>query len=128
MNRRAQITVEVAVLICVVVAATIAIHAYVKRGIEGRMKEKVERVSGGELYEPGAFVGGSVATRSVNETRNSYSKFYNPDIPTEETPSLDTDIYNGKAVDDRVGYSDSSSTMNTTLNKWGGVLAPASEP
>jgi len=128
MDRRAQITVEVATLICLVAAAVITIHIYLKRSMEGHLKSKVERMSGGELYAPGQFVGGSVSTKSVNETRNSYSKFYNPDIPGEEAPSLDTDIHNGKTVDDRVGYSNSKSTMNTTLNKWGGVISPPSEP
>ena len=49
-NKRAQNTAEYAILIAVVVGAAIAMQVYVKRGIQGKVKEKVDEV--GTQYEP----------------------------------------------------------------------------
>ena len=50
-NKRAQNTAEYAILIAVVIGAAIAMQTYVKRGIQGKVKEKVDEL-GSTQYEP----------------------------------------------------------------------------
>jgi hypothetical protein len=50
-RRKGQTTLEYAVIIVVVVAALLAIQYYMKRGVEGRLRESVDSV--GEQYSAG---------------------------------------------------------------------------
>ena len=49
-NKRAQSTLEYALLISVVIAALIAIQVYMKRGVMGKLKESTDQV--GEQWTP----------------------------------------------------------------------------
>jgi len=50
-NKRAQSTLEYAILIAVVVGALIGMQTYVKRGLQGRLKAASDDV--GSQFEPG---------------------------------------------------------------------------
>ena len=50
-KRNGQSTVEYAVLILVIVAALVAIQVYMKRGVEGKMRDSSDRI--GEQYSAG---------------------------------------------------------------------------
>ena len=50
-QRRGQSTLEYGVIIGVVVAALIAVQAYVKRGLQGKMRQATNEI--GEQYSPG---------------------------------------------------------------------------
>ena len=69
-NRRAQSTIEYGVLICIVTAALIAMQAYIKRGMQGRMRSYADEISGGGAYSPGATNSRSIVTRETTEVSN----------------------------------------------------------
>ncbi len=50
-NKKGQSAVEYAVLIMIVIGAMIAISGYVKRGIQGRMKQATDDI--GKQFSPG---------------------------------------------------------------------------
>jgi uncharacterized protein (UPF0333 family) len=49
-TKRGQSTLEYAILVVVVIMALIAIQAYLKRGIQGRMRESADQI--GEQFSP----------------------------------------------------------------------------
>ena len=49
-NKRAQTTAEYAVLLGLVIAAVLAMQVYVKRSLQGKIKEQADEV--GNQYEP----------------------------------------------------------------------------
>ena len=58
-NKRGQNTAEYAILIALIVAAAVAMQTYVKRGLQGRVKDAVDSLASGttgigttEQYEP----------------------------------------------------------------------------
>lgn len=48
-NKRAQSTLEYAVIIAVVIAALLAIQIYMKRGVEGKLRESTDSI--GEQFD-----------------------------------------------------------------------------
>ncbi len=51
LGQRGQSTLEYAVLIVVIIAALIAMQVYLKRGIQGRVRESADQI--GEQFSPG---------------------------------------------------------------------------
>lgn len=51
LNKRGQGTLEYAIIIAVVVAALIAMQVYIKRGLQGKLKQSSDEI--GEQYSPG---------------------------------------------------------------------------
>lgn len=51
LTRKAQSTLEYAILILIVIVALLAMQVYLKRGIQGRMRESSENI--GQAYSPG---------------------------------------------------------------------------
>ncbi|MFA6349798.1 MAG: hypothetical protein WCY12_02575 [Candidatus Omnitrophota bacterium] len=77
----AQTTAEYAVLIAVVVGAVVAMQIYVRRGLQGRVKDVVDRVADntdtqasdiftGSQYEPYYAVSASSSARASQESQN----------------------------------------------------------
>lgn len=50
-SRKAQSTLEYAILILIVIVALLAMQVYLKRGIQGRVRESSENI--GQAYSPG---------------------------------------------------------------------------
>lgn len=65
-NKRAQSTAEYAILIGVVVAGVIAMQTYVKRGMQGRIKNVVDHTG----------TGGTVGGSSMSFTGSQYEPYY----------------------------------------------------
>jgi hypothetical protein len=65
-NRKGQNILEYSILIALVVGAAVAMQTYVKRGLQGRVKEAVDNAGNGGL------VGGSQLTFSGNQ----YEPYY----------------------------------------------------
>ncbi len=67
-NKKAQSTLEYAILIGVVVAALIATQVYLKRGYQGKLRESAD--SAGEQFSPGytTYDYTTTATTVSNET------------------------------------------------------------
>ena len=64
LSKKAQSTLEYAILILVVVAALIVMQIYVKRGIQGRMRESSDQI--GEQYSPGYTTSNYTTTRNTS--------------------------------------------------------------
>ena len=65
-SKRGQSTLEYAVLIVVIIAALIAMQVYLKRGIQGRMRESSDQI--GDQFSPGYTVSNRV-TNTASTTR-----------------------------------------------------------
>jgi Flp pilus assembly pilin Flp len=68
LNKKAQSTLEYAVIIAVVVAALIAMQAYVKRGLQGKYKQASDDI--GEQYSPGGTTSNQTIISHVDSTEN----------------------------------------------------------
>ncbi len=68
LNKKAQSTLEYAILIFVVVAALLSMQAYLRRGIKGKMRESSDQI--GEQYSPG------ITTSNYSTYRNTTTKEY----------------------------------------------------
>jgi hypothetical protein len=96
-NKKGQNVVEYSILIALVVGAAIAMQTYVKRGLQGRVKDSVDFV--GNMTTSG---GGEV----VNLTGRQYEPYYTETVATiNSTRSVaeDTDLnglVNRTAVDE----------------------------
>jgi uncharacterized protein (UPF0333 family) len=64
-KRRGQSTLEYAIIIGVVVGALIMMQVYVKRGLQGRVKQATDEI--GDQFSPTA----STSTTTINSTVNS---------------------------------------------------------
>lgn len=69
MRKKAQSTIEVAVLIVILVAALLAVQIYLKRGFQGKYRELADNV--GEQYDPLRTTSTRITT--VETTSNSTS-------------------------------------------------------
>ncbi len=67
-SKKGQSTLEYAILILIVIVALLAMQTYLKRGIQGRMRESSENI--GQAYSPGYTTSEFVteATSSTTET------------------------------------------------------------
>ncbi len=72
MTDKAQGIMEYALLICIFVAAVVAMQVYLKRSIQGRLKSGADELSGGAFYSPGATNANYVITRRITEDTSSY--------------------------------------------------------
>jgi hypothetical protein len=70
--RRAQSTVEYALVIACVIAALLAMRAYVARGIQGRLRSEADQL--GQQYAPG---------RTTSSISTTYSSHTTSDVSTE---------------------------------------------
>lgn len=73
LTKRGQSTLEYAVLIVVIIAALITMQVYLKRGIQGRVRESADQI--GEAYSPGATITNRITTTFANtsEYADAYS-------------------------------------------------------
>ncbi len=65
-QKRGQSTLEYAVIIAVVVAALLAIQIYMKRGVQGKLRESSDKI--GEQYSAGNTVGTEITTHSPSKS------------------------------------------------------------
>jgi hypothetical protein len=102
MNKsRAQTTAEYAILFAIVVGAFIAMQVYIKRGLQGRIKDVVDtRGSGGN-------VGGSTLTFNTGQYEPYYAQ---SNARTDQGSNETTTMGAGATVD-------STSNQRTTVNR-----------
>lgn len=65
-KRRAQSTLEYGVVIAVIVAGLVAMQVYIKRGMQGRLKQASDDI--GEQFSPGYTTGMTTSTSTVDST------------------------------------------------------------
>ncbi len=66
---KGQSTLEYAVLIVVIIAALIAMQVYLKRGIQGRMRESSDQI--GEQFSPGYTTSNRIKATYSNSTETT---------------------------------------------------------
>jgi len=110
MRNRAQSTLEYVVMIAVIAAALFAMQIYIKRGMQGKMRESADSIGQGFLYSPGATVSNSNITTISKEETKSYSK----DNPTNSNL--------------KVNISESKVQNTRTTERTEDVLSYAAEP
>jgi uncharacterized protein (UPF0333 family) len=77
-NRKAQSTAEYAIVIGLVIAAAVAMQVYVKRGVQGKIKDATDYVDSDagtvvgttSQYEPYYLGSNMTATRNASSTEN----------------------------------------------------------
>ena len=72
-KKRGQSTLEYAILVVVVIMALVAIQAYLKRGIQGRMRDSADQI--GDQFSP-EFTEYNYTTKShtkTNETQDAWT-------------------------------------------------------
>jgi len=99
-KRKAQSTVEYAILIIIVIGALLSMQAYIKRGVHGRLRSATDDI--GEQFEPGA---------------TNY-------IQTVTSSSTTQDTYNAGATSsvissDQTDVESSTNLLNVDQTYWG---------
>jgi Flp pilus assembly pilin Flp len=87
MRKKAQSTLEYAVIIAVAAAALIAMSVYMKRSVQGKLRANTDELSGGNAYSPQATTSISTTNRSVAESSHSYTE--DETNITESTASIE---------------------------------------
>lgn len=122
LNKRAQTTAEYAILIAIVVGALVGMQIYVRRGLQGRIRNVIDQGADLSVSE----VGGSTGyTAAVNFTGEQFEPYYLStgqidQVTTgssSQTGSSDTDIISGES-----SYSTTRSGTRTSAT--GLTLSP----
>jgi uncharacterized protein (UPF0333 family) len=66
LKRKGQSTLEYGIVIAVIVAALIAMQTYIKRGVQGRLRQATDDI--GEQFSPGHTTGTTTLNSTVNAT------------------------------------------------------------
>ncbi len=74
MNKKAQSTIEYMVLVGVIVAGLVCMQLYMKRSLQGRMRDYAGQLAGEEAYSPGATVSRMQINTITNETASTKDK------------------------------------------------------
>lgn len=86
-NKRGQNTLEYALIISVVIAALLTINTYLKKGVQGRLKESTDQI--GKQFDPENFTTASKTAGSGNtitsEDRDVATGTTTSNITTAET-------------------------------------------
>ncbi len=100
LTSKGQSTLEYAVLIVVIIAALIAMQVYLKRGVQGRMRESSDQI--GDQFSPGY-------TQS-NRVRTTYTN------SMERTTAYDTTTQIQNQYQNVTGYEN---VMSASNEYWG---------
>ena len=101
-NKKAQTTAEYAILIGLVVAALVAMQTYVKRGLQGRMKDATDQVA--------------IANPTIGAT-SQYEPYYMQQNTTQSTNASDNEaIAQGGAINR--SNTSSSTKVGTQTFGW----------
>lgn len=112
MRKKAQSTLEYAVIIAVAAAALITMSVYVKRSVQGKLRVNADELSGGNAYSPRATTSISTTNRSVAESSHSY---------TELDSTAGGDI-------DETNITESTASIEQATRRQESILPLASEP
>ena len=85
-QKRAQSTLEYAILIGVIVAGLIAMQVYLKRGFQGKLKEGADSM--GEQFSPGQTTTNYTTNSFTNSTETLSNEVTTTNIHTQQTNRL----------------------------------------
>ena len=89
MKNKAQSLADYLIMVCIIISVLISMGAYIKRGIQGKMRQSADEISGGLAYSPGATRSNYIIERAVEEYAHSES-----DETTNETTSTSNTAVN----------------------------------
>jgi len=111
--KKAQTTAEYAILIGLVVGAIVAMQVYVRRGLQGRIKDVVDHVG----------VGGDVGGSEFNFSGRQYEPYYLSSERTTTQTSTDTEAMEEGGVYTK--STDRETEVEATETRgWDGYKAP----
>jgi len=89
LGKKAQTTAEFAILIALVVGAVVAMQVYIKRGLQGRIKDVVDHTS----------AGGEVGGSQFSFTGNQYEPYYaSSNVATNQETGETKNLQSGGSV------------------------------
>jgi len=88
-NRRAQSTLEYAVIISVIVAALLTMQVYIKRGIQGKLRSAADEI--GRQYDPGNTISDMTFSLSGDITTKIESGVEGEDLTTTTTVTINNE-------------------------------------
>ena len=107
-RNRGQSMLEYFILIGIIMGALFAMQAYMKRGVQGKMRASADQISNEGTYSPGATQSDIITTKEIKEKSEQYS--INND-PYDSADDLDirhltaTVKKNTKGIEDDLEYS-----------------------
>lgn len=109
LGKKAQTTAEYAILIALIVGAVVAMQVYVKRGIQGRVRDVVDHTG----------ASGKIAGEDFQFSTGQYEPYYNKSVATttQGSESSDKTLEKGAAQrtsSSEVGVSRTAETTATT--------------
>lgn len=108
-KKRAQSTLEYAVLVIVIIGALLSIQVYLKRGVQGRLKQATDDI--GDQF--------SVGNTNAVVTTNSYSKTLDT-FGIEEDGTAKQGVSKSKLVDaEQTNTISNSLIVNADQEYWG---------
>ncbi len=82
LNKRAQSTLEYALLIGIIVAGLVAMQLYLKRGYQGKLRENADQM--GDQYSPSYTTGTSKITKESTTTETVKNKVTRTEFTSPE--------------------------------------------
>jgi len=105
-NSKAQTTAEYAILIALVVGAAMAMQVYVKRGLQGRVRDVVDHTGGG----------GEVAGETLEFSGSQYEPYYSESQASSSQQIAESeDVGQGGTVG-RTSTTTTTGTRTQTIN------------
>ena len=101
-NKKAQTTAEYAILIGLVVAALVAMQTYVKRGLQGRMKDATDRVA--------------TENTAIGQTKQYEPYYLSSTFDTTRDTAEKEDITSGGGVTRTLSKDESARTGSQTVS------------
>lgn len=89
-KKRAQSTLEYALIVAVVVGGLIAMQVYIKRGLQGKLRDSADQL--GEQYSPGFTTGTTEVTINTSTTENLTGGVTTTDSSTSQTRESDENV------------------------------------
>jgi uncharacterized protein (UPF0333 family) len=109
-KKRGQSTLEYAILILVIIAALISIQAYIKRGVQGRLKSATDDI--GDQFSPGN-TNSIVAEKTKSKTHQLFGQ--------DETGTVKQGVAKTILVTPELTNTVTQSTIvNDQKENWGG--------
>lgn len=117
MRRIAQSMVEYVALVAIVTAALVGMGIFLKRGMQGNIRENSEQISNKAQYTPGGTTSVIEKKRSIYEVSSSYSEKLNIVVPEDDEDFVG-----------RISYSDTTADTTQTTDSWEQGAALKDEP
>lgn len=119
-RNKAQGILEYAVFIAVIVAALVGMQIYIKRGMQGRLRQAADEM--GQQYSPKNTVGNAVVTSDSNSTTQVNIAFKSEadlGLDLDKDGTIENDVYGSLAETDSTL---NSATTTTTGSETVGAL------